>query len=104
MRYKGQTCWSTLIECQSDFVVCRYDERWWIGFSEKIHDDEADAAINDLRTPGPANILVWPTRTDIFCIPESDLIMKNNTPTTATGRITPKESFLISKSFLQLFP
>ena len=91
----------------NDFVACRYDERWWIGIVDKINEDERDAAINFLHPPGPANSFVSPTRADICCIPENDIIMKINSLTTATGRtyfITQRESALISKSFLQLLP
>ena len=71
---------------ESDFVVCNYDEKYWIGFVVDVDREQKDICVNFMHPDYPCRSFLWPKREDISYIPETDLVCKIGAPITITGR------------------
>ncbi|KAG1665912.1 ARL14 effector protein [Nymphon striatum] len=89
--YTFQTQLSSVLHSSAspmDYVVCRYDDNWWIGIVQERNQEENDVLIYFMHPHGPSTRFQWPTREDICWVPTHDVLCKSkiDAPTTETGR------------------
>ena len=72
----------------SQFVVCLYDNLYWVGMITEIDDANEDVNINFMHNHLPTRSLKWPTRDDVCHVPRTHIICTIETPSllTSTGR------------------
>ena len=68
----------------SSFVVCTYDEKWWLGMVAQISYEFGDHNINFMHPSGPGKQFHWPTKVDtcsssnIVCVIEAPVLSSSS--------------------------
>ena len=70
----------------SDFVVCAYDEKHWIGIVDAIDEEHDDIKVKFMHPCYPARSYNWPGRDDICFVPNVNVLCIIGAPVTVTGR------------------
>ena len=70
----------------SEYICCLYDQHWWIGAVQDINLEEKDVAVKFMHPHGPSASFQWPSRDDIYWVPNKHIICKIDIPLTDTGR------------------
>ena len=70
----------------SDFVVCSYDEEYWIGLVDEVNEEHNDVRVKFMHPSYPARSFFWPKRYDICFVPIVNVACVIGAPITATGR------------------
>ena len=78
---------SVIVELNSlDYFTCLYEQRWWVGIILEVDTEQGDAKVKFMHPAGPARSFYWPDVDDICFIPNIDILMKVDVPTTTSGR------------------
>ena len=70
----------------SDYVSVLYDEKAWIGIIQDIDSVNQDCKVMFYHPPYPSRSYYWPKHEDLLWVPNTDVLLKIDTPVTATGR------------------
>ena len=70
----------------SDFVICQYDEKHWLGLVDIVDRENKDFKVKFMHPAYPAKSYFWPRREDSCFVPDVKVLCKVNAPVTATGR------------------
>ena len=60
-----------------DYVVCMYDEDWYIGVILEVCEEEGDIKVSFMHPKGPGrpeNSFYWPSTEDACYVPQNDII------------------------------
>ena len=69
------------------YVVCIYDNHWWIGNISVACKEEHDSLINFMHSHGTTKQFHWPLQKNICWLPEQHILMTMSVPTPgAMGR------------------
>ena len=63
-----------------------YEQHWWVGIILEVDTEQDDAKVKFMHPAGPAWSFYWPDVDDICFIPNIDILMKVDVPTTTSGR------------------
>ena len=63
------------------FILCRYDEDWWVGSIRDISFENEDVLVAFMHPISPCKNLYWPIRDDTCCVPVQHIIAPINPPT-----------------------
>ena len=70
----------------SDFVVCSYDEEYWIGLIDEVDEEHDDVKVKFMHPSYPARSFSWPKRDDKCFVPIVNVACIIRAPMTITGR------------------
>ena len=70
----------------SDFVVCSYDEEYWIGLVDEVNEEHNHVRVKFMHPSYPARSFFWPKSDDICFVPIVNVACVIGAPITATGR------------------
>ena len=70
----------------SDFVVCAYDEKHWIGIVDAIDEEHDNIKVKFMYPCYPARSYNWPGRDDICFVPNVNVLCIIGAPVTVTRR------------------
>ena len=85
------------------FILCRYDEDWWVGSIRDISFENEDVLVAFMHPKSPCKNLYWPIRDDTCWVPVQHIIAPINPPMMSkTGRVyqlSPSERHLVDSNF-----
>jgi hypothetical protein len=70
----------------SDFVVCSYDEKYWIGLIDLVDKEHEDVRVKFMHPSYPARSFSWPKKDDVCFVPIVNVACIIGAPVTGTGR------------------
>jgi hypothetical protein len=70
----------------SDFVVCSYDEKYWIGLVDVMDKEHDDVKVKFMHPSYPARSFSWSKKDDTCFVPIVNVACIIGAPVTATGR------------------
>ena len=83
---RGSTDETQIVEVKtSDFVICTYDDLFWIGLIDVIDTAQHEAKFKFMHPNYPANSFHWPRREDSCYVPLNNILCVIEAPYTATG-------------------
>ena len=71
---------------ESDFVVCNYDKKYWIGFVLAVDREQKDICVNFMHPDYLCRSFLWSKGENMCYISEADLVCKIGAPVMVTGR------------------
>ena len=86
----------------SQFILCKYDEFYWIGMVTEIDEEKNDFKVKFMNPSVPSRSYHWPSRRDDFCwVPRMNVISLIEAPSTSgSGRqyhISAKDEAIIEQ-------
>ena len=69
----------------SDFVVCLYDEEYWVGLIDEVNEGHDDVKVEFMHPSYPVRSFSWPKRDDTCFVPIV-VACVIGAPVTVTGR------------------
>ena len=70
------------------FILCRYDEDWWVRNIRDISFETQDVLVTFMHPKSPCKNFYWPIRDDTSWVPVQYIIAPINPPTMSkTGRV-----------------
>ena len=70
----------------SDFVVCMYDQKHWIGIVDTVDKDHNDVQVKFMHPCYPARSYSWPHKDDVCYVPNVNILCVISAPATITAR------------------
>ena len=70
----------------SDFVVCSYDEEYWIGLIDEVDEEHNDVKAKFMHPSYATRSFSWPKRDDTCFVPIVKVACIIGAPMTITGR------------------
>lgn len=64
----------------SQYLLCKYDEKHWIGMVSEVNNDAKDVKIKFMHPFYPSSLFNWPSRDDISWVPHTHLVAIIDTP------------------------
>ena len=74
-----------LVKC-SDFIICRYDQHFWLGFTISVDEIYDDVEVKFMHPAFPSMSFTWPQKEDICFVPKPHILYIVKAPITTTGR------------------
>ena len=86
----------------SQYILCKYDELYWIGMVSEIDNEHDDFKVKFMHPNCPSCSYNWPNRDDICWVPRMNVIFLLQTPSTSSVsgrqyRISTEEDSLIEQ-------
>ena len=66
----------------SDFVVCRYDQKHWIGIVDAVDKDNNDVQDKFMHPCYPARSYSWPCKDNVCYVPNMNILCVISAPAT----------------------
>ena len=70
----------------SDFIVCSYDEKLWVGLVDVVDKEHDDVQVKFMHPSYPARSFSWPRKDDVCFVPIVNVACIIGAPVTVTGR------------------
>ena len=78
------------LEDISGFVVCMYEDKWWVACVLQVDEDNNTVTVNFLHPQGPSQSFRYPVTPDVLTIPAETVLMK------VDPRCTKRETYTLS--------
>ena len=85
--------------CIAQHILCKCDDHYWIGMASKVDPELKEAKVKFMHPSYSSNSYKWPTRDDIYWVPQTHLLVTLETSFTSSISV---RQYHVSKLYIYL--